>query len=374
MTAFENLAALKEIEPEWRALAEGRGNAFLTPEWLISWFDHYGDEATPFVPVLKGGDGKLRGLLALALARSGRPRVCRLGGGSLGDRFHPLCEPMEEHEVAAAAGEALAAAGRPWSILALDHVEAQQPWISGLAEGTGVRLRRRERSAAELPLIDLSRHTGWEDYLATRSKNLRQQIRRFAKRAGQRHSMELRRTRSCETLRHDLSVLWDLHDRRWGERSSLRSNRARAFLADFSAAALKRGWLRLWFLEMDEQPVAAWYGWRVGDRYSYYNGGFDPAWSASSPGLVLMSKVIESAFEEGAAQFEFLLGDERYKLRFAERSRSVSDVMLSRALPHPAAAVASAEDAARRLGRLIPVAVRHRLRLTRRSMLWGRER
>ena len=374
MTAVEDMTALQKLEPEWRALAESRGNAFLTPDWYLHWFEHYGEEASPFVPVLKGGDGRLRGLLPLALARSGRPRVCRMAGASLGDSFHPLCEPAEEREVAAAAGEALAGTAGPWSILALDHVETQRPWISELAEGTGVRLRRRERPAAELPLIELSRYESWEDYLATRSTNFRQQIRRFARRAAEKHAMKVRGTRSRETLRDDLRVFWDLHDRRWREQSSLRSDRARAFLADFSASALERGWLRLWFLELDEQPVAAWYGWRVGDRYAYYNGGFDPAWSALSPGLVLMSNVIESAFDEGAAQFDFLLGDERYKLRFAERSRSVADVMLARALPHPAALVASAEAGARRLGRLIPASVRHRLRLTRRSMLWGRER
>ena len=72
--------------------------------------------------------------------------------------------------------------------------------------------------------------------------------------------------------------------------------------------------------------------------------------------------------------FDFVPGDERYKLRFAERSHSVSDGMLARALPHPAALVALAEDGARRLGRLIPSSVRHRLRPTHRSMLWGRER
>jgi CelD/BcsL family acetyltransferase involved in cellulose biosynthesis len=89
---------------------------------------------------------------------------------------------------------------------------------------------------------------------------------------------------------------------------------------------------------------------------------------------LLLAGVIESALEEGAAEFDFLLGDERYKLRFAEGSAIVRDVLLARALPHPAAMVASAEHGLRRAGRLIPAGARQRLGRGRRSLLWGRGR
>jgi CelD/BcsL family acetyltransferase involved in cellulose biosynthesis len=369
---------LRRLEPEWRRLAERRGNAFLTPEWFRCWFEHYGDGATPFVPVLRGADGALRGLLPLALPRSGHPRVCRIAGANLGDRFHPVCEPDDEAEVAAAAGEALADAPEPWSVVALDHVQLESPWSEALAEATRARLWTLQRIAAPLPLIDLSAHESWDDYLGSRSSNLRQQVRRFARRAAREHSLRLRRTERTDELAGDLATFFDLHDRRFGTQggSSLVSERARAFHAAFAAAALERGWLRLWFLELDDRPAAAWYGWHLGGRYAYYNSGFDPGFSALSPGLVLLSAVIESAFEEGAAEFDFLLGEESYKYRFAERDRTVSDVTLARAFPHPASLVASAEYGARRIGRLIPASAR-RLglgRLARRSLMRGRGR
>ncbi|MGH2955380.1 MAG: GNAT family N-acetyltransferase [Solirubrobacterales bacterium] len=372
ISAVTELDGLAEFESDWRRLAERRGNAFLTPEWARCWFEHYGEGASPFVPVLQGGNGTLKGLLPLALPDSGHPRVCRIAGANLGDHFHPLAERGQEAEVAAAVGEALASSPSPWSILALDHVELEEPWLASLSAGTGLRLRLLERTSAPLPFIELSRHASWDDYLASRSSNLRQQVRRFARRAAKRHSMRLRRTDDPGELRADMAVFFGLHDRRFSAESSLRSERARAFHTDFSAAALKRGWLRLWFLELDGAPVAAWYGWRVGARYAFFNSGFDPDWSETRPGLVLQSAVIESALEEGAEEFDFLLGDERYKFRFAEESRTVSDVILARALPHPAALVASAEHFARRLGRLMPESARRRL--ARRSLLRGRRR
>jgi CelD/BcsL family acetyltransferase involved in cellulose biosynthesis len=375
MAGVTDLDLIRGLEPEWRRLAVRRGNAFLTPEWFRCWFEHYGDEATPFVPVLRDVNGALRGLLPLALLRSGHPRVCRIAGANLGDRFHPVCDPDDEAEVAAAAGQALADAPEPWSIVALDHVQLDPAWVEALAESTGARLRTLQRTAAPLPLIELSAHASWDDYLASRSSKLRHQVRHHARRAAREHSLRLRRTERPDELASDFATFLDLHYRRLGTHggSSLVSERARAFHVAFAAAALERGWLRLWFLELDDHPAAAWYGWRLGDRYAFYNTGFDPVFSALSPGFVLLSAVIESAFEEGATEFDFLLGAESYKYRFAERDRTVSDVTLARAFPHPASLLASAEYGARRMGRLIPASARRRLgRLARRSSMRGR--
>ena len=366
MAEVADFDRLESLEPEWRHLAVERGNGFLTPEWFRAWLAHYGGEHEPYVPILRDPGGSLRGLLPLALSRSGHPRVCRIAGANLGDRFHPVCEPGHEPEVAGAAGEALAEAPVPWSVISLDHIQVDEPWIAALGEATGRRLSTRSRIAAPMPLIEISRHEGWEDYLATRSSNFRQQVRRFGRRAARETELRIRRTEAASEVESDMRIFFDLHDRRFGGRggSSLSAERARSFHLDFAKAALEEGWLRLWFLELDGHPAAAWYGWRLGDRYSYYNSGFDPEFASLSPGLVLISAVIESAFEEGAGEFDFLLGQESYKYRFADRERTVSDVSLAPALPHPAGIRVAAEHGARRLVRAVPASLKERVGLT----------
>jgi CelD/BcsL family acetyltransferase involved in cellulose biosynthesis len=378
LTAILDLDQLADIEPEWRRLAEGRGNAFVTPEWVRCWFDHYGAGFQPFICVLERAGGGINGLLPLAIAVSGRPRVVRLAGANLGDRFHPVCEATDEAAVGTAAGEALGDAAVPWSTIVLDHVDQAQPWVSALRGGTGRRLAAFERVAAGLPFIDLSRFADWDAFLADRSSNFRQQIRRFERNAGRDHELRYRCTETASELERDIPLFFELHDRRLQGRggSSLESERARAFHADFASAALKRDWLRLWFLELDDQPIAAWYGWRLGDSYAYYNAGFDPEHTKLRPGLVLMAAVIRSALDEGAREFDFLLGDEAYKHRFADQSRTVSDVTLARS-GHPAAFMAAAEHGARRLARRAPASVREKLsarNVGRRSPFGGRGR
>ena len=109
MVAIRELDRLEEVEMDWRELAESRSNAFLTPEWAGCWFKHYGAGFEPLVVAVRADGGRVRGLLPMALSASGRPRIATLIGANLGDRFHPVCKPGEEPEVAAAAGEALAA-------------------------------------------------------------------------------------------------------------------------------------------------------------------------------------------------------------------------------------------------------------------------
>jgi CelD/BcsL family acetyltransferase involved in cellulose biosynthesis len=312
----------------------------------------------------------------MMLPTAGRPRVCRLAGANLGDHFHPLAREGDEVEVAAVAGEALRDAPAAWSVIALDKAELERPWLEALTAATGARTHSFVRAPAQLPLIDLAQHSDWDAYLGSRSSNLRQQVRRFERRLSKDHEVSLRRTQTPTELKADLETLFDLHDRRWEGQTSLSSGTARSFHSDFAAAALECGWLRLWLLEVDGEAIAAWYGWRLGGRYAYYNGGFDPESSALRPGLILLAGVIRSALEEGADEFDFLLGDESYKFRFAERSRTVHNVTVARSW-HPAIVLSGAEAGARGLGRRLPQRVRQAgavTRLARRASLGGRGR
>jgi CelD/BcsL family acetyltransferase involved in cellulose biosynthesis len=166
-----------------------------------------------------------------------------------------------------------------------------------------------------------------------------------------------------------MSTLFELHRKRWSvERDRVfASEDAQAFHRDFASAALDRGWLRLWFLEVDGTSIAAWYGWRLGRRYLYYQAGLDPAWAKHSPGLVLLAHTIRSALEEGAAEYDMLLGDEAYKARFADAQRSAGTLMIMRS-GHPARVLVEADMKFRELTRKLPPGAHDRLRRATRPL------
>jgi CelD/BcsL family acetyltransferase involved in cellulose biosynthesis len=330
MDIITDRAALRSYESEWRELADRRGNAFITPEWFWAWLDSYGESTELAVLAARRPDGSLLGLMPLVVATTGRPRTLRFAGAAHADHLHPVCLREDEEPVASAAAAAMSEVGSRWTAAVLDNVDAGARWWQALARAPVVVGVVAYRDTV-LPAIDLGAD-GWESYLATRSRNFRDQARRYPRRLERKHHVSYRRTTDESELDRDMATFFRLHHARWHARggSALASQRARSFQLDFARSALRRGWLRLWLLEVDGTAVAAWYGWRLGDRYAYYQAGFDPSWEDLSVGFVLMVHTVRSAIEEGASQYDMLLGDESYKARFANTREPVETVTLNR--------------------------------------------
>jgi len=352
---------LGEIEADWRSLAERRGNAFLTPEWYFAWLRSYGADADPAVIAVRAPAGDLRGIMPLARDRAARPRSLRFGGANLADHLHPVAAGLEEEAVAAAAGAMLGAEIPGWSAIVLDNVDADARWWRAMMSAAPLSLAAVSYRQTTLPCIQLP--TSWEDYLASRSRNFRSQLGRKLRALERNHEIRFRRTQDAPELARDLETFFRLHDARWDTRggSSSASERTRRFHADFTAAALERGWLRLWVMEVDGAPAAAWYGWRLGERYSYYLAGFEPRWSDASVGLLLLARTVREAIEESASEYDLLLGDEAYKERFATATRPVETVVLARSF-HPVRVLAGAEAALWRAHRRLPPRIQERSR------------
>jgi CelD/BcsL family acetyltransferase involved in cellulose biosynthesis len=355
-------AHIRELEDEWRSLAELRGSAFLTPEWLYAWLRHYGDNTEPALLEVRAPDRRLLGWMPMTLQRRGRRRLLRFAGANLSDRLHPIASSGDaEAKVGAAFGARLERDAPRWSALVLDNVEAEAGWLRSLLEATPTGLASVTTRRAELPYAVLS--TSWDDYLRSRSRNFRSEVGRKLRRLEREHEVGFRLTQNPGELRRDVETFFRLHDARWERRggSSSLTPRARAFHRDFSASALERGWLRLWTMEVDGEPVAAWYGWRVGHRYAYYLAGFLPNWADRSVGFLLLAQTVRAAIGEGASEYDLLLGDEPYKRRFATHSRHVETVLLTRA-HNPVRLLFRAEVALRGGYRSLPPQVRERLR------------
>jgi CelD/BcsL family acetyltransferase involved in cellulose biosynthesis len=353
---------LAEIEPDWRSLAERRGNAFLTPEWYFAWLRSYGEQADPAVVTVHGPAGDLQGVMPLVRDRAARPRSLRFGGANLADHLHPAAAVIEEEEsVALAAGARLGGEISGWSTIVLDNVDADAGWWRAMMSAAPVPLAAFSYRETTLPCIQLP--ASWEAYLAGRSRNFRSQLGRKLRALERSHEVRFRRTQMASELTSDLETFFRLHYARWESRggSSSASERVRSFHADFAEAALERGWLRLWLMEVDGDSVAAWYGWRLGERYSYYLAGFEPRWSDASVGLLLLAHTVHEAIDEAASEYDLLLGEEAYKQRFATDARPVETVILARSL-HPMRLVAGAEVSLWRAHRRLPPRLRERSR------------
>jgi CelD/BcsL family acetyltransferase involved in cellulose biosynthesis len=345
------LAEVAAIEDEWRRLAELRGNAFLTPEWYRAWVED-AEEQSPLVVVARRDDGPVAGVMPLVVDRSHRPRALRYGGAGYGDRFGVAARPKDEAEVAAAAMRALEGALPRCPMLVLQRIDLESEWPAAMVAASGRSLATVEESRAELPHTTV-KGLDWEGYLKQRSVKFRQRVGRGLERALKEDGVpfSVRETADPAALPEDLTTLFRLHALRHpGQKSSIAQQRVRDGLSRFAAAALERGWLRMRVLEIEGQPAAATLCWHIGPGYAFYTGGFDPAWSERSPGLLMMNLTVRAAIEEDAEDIDLLLGSEAYKWRFAPDARQVHTVILVGAA-RPTRLLVSGEAAARRYGR-----------------------
>ncbi len=364
---IDNQNALGPVLEAWRRLAAARGNAFVTPEWYLASLNTLHRDAVPVVVVTRGSDGEVNGLLPLVDRSSSRGcRLISFAGTRFGDIFHPVAEEGDDEEVAVAAAPVLARHVDARSQLELGRVEAKAHWWRQLARAWPGRMTAVPQPEEPLPHIALE-GLDWQGYLATRSGQLRNQVKRKMRSLERDHAVRLRRTAAADEVPRDLRILFELHDARFESRdvaSSIAGSEARELHSHFAAAAHERGWLRLYVLEVDGAAVAAWYGWRVGDRFSYYQAGFDPAWSRYSVGFLLLAETVREAIEEGATDYDLLLGDEAFKARFATGTRLGRRVLLAPPISRTRFA-ATAKGVARSGARAMPEPARERIRALR---------
>lgn len=319
------LCLLEGANTDWSELAEQVGNIFGTPEWATTWWRHFGAGRRLLATECRSREGRLVAVLPLYLWR-GRPlRVVRLVGHHAGDQLGPVCLARDRPAVA----EALAAA----------LVDCDADIFVGeqmaCAEGWGGLLSAKTLVREGSPILQLE-EPDWEGFLASCSRNLRSQIRTRERKLMRTHDVRYRMTASRSELEADLDTLFALHRLRWqGKPTSFMTDES--FHREFAACALERDWLRLWFLEIDSVPRAAWYGFRFGGIESFYQGGRDPSWDPYSTGFLVLIHSIREALADGMSEYRFLRGEEEYKYRFASSDPGLETIGLSRGLTSRAA-------------------------------------
>lgn len=183
----------------------------------------------------------------------------------------------------------------------------------------GCRTARSTQSFS--PYVDMSADS-WESYMAAGESRFNKKFRRMQR----DHHVRFEQTVAEDSRSADLSILIDLHLKRWSGRggsNAFDTAELRLFHERFSKQALENNWLRLFILWLDDKPAAAVYGFFYKNTCYYYQAGFDPAFGQYSVGYLAIGLIIKQAFDEGAKEFDMLHGEEEYKYAWANNEREI---------------------------------------------------
>ncbi len=367
---------LAELRAEWSALFDAAADPspFLSWEWLEAWWRAFGGRREPWILEARDGAGDLAGLLVLVGGEGplGLRRWRLLGNGVTGaDHLDVLSRAADAPAVRDAIARAIASAPDAWDLLDLEDLPCGSPTVQALLRATAAR---GARAAVERGFVcpGFALRGTFEEHLARvrRRETYGRRVRWLARQPGFRIEVATSPADAPAALEQFLR----LHQLRWaaeGGSAGIPPGPVEDFHRAVAPRLAARGWLRLYTLQVGGAPVAAVYGIEMGRRFSYYQSGYDPAWSARSPGLVLVGRTIEDAYAHGLSDYDFLRGTEPYKLDWAwDRRETCTLRVLAPSLRAGAAALArEAWREARGLARAVaPVRAWEALRRVRRGL------
>lgn len=313
------------LEAVWNELLErSEATVFQSFEWLRAWWKYFGGSRRLRILVF-GAEGSTEGIVPMFLSRErllGIPVARRLQfiGVGLSDYLQPIASRGSERRVAEALASWLSAHQRDWDVLDLEDVPEAAASFAHLQAGiTARKLPLVRYQGTVCPRIHLPEtEAGLMRQLGPSSGyNLRRKVKRLQ--TVYRHRVRLIREPDAPLDRamHDFSII---HGGRWksqGHPSAFDDPHHVAFHVEVCRNLARRGWLRLYFLDVEDEPVAVCFGFNFRSTIYMYqsNAHADDEIMRCSPGLVIRSIAMTDGIAEGMKVFDFMRGDEPYKYR-----------------------------------------------------------
>jgi CelD/BcsL family acetyltransferase involved in cellulose biosynthesis len=302
--------SIAPLAVEWEALAERlHAGPFVSPDWVAAHWSCFGSGRLAIVAVRRGQ----RLGAVLPVARRGKTARSVTNGQT--PQFGVLAE---DDELTAHALDALAAHGV--SRLELSYVDREDPLARAVRRHAAAHGQLIvERVILRSPYIELDGTLA--DYRARRKSSLKADLRRRNRRLGEEGEVRLDVRDGSRDLARLLAEGWELEGSGWKDRlgtAVVARTETRRFYAEVARRAAARDRLRLFYLRLDEAPIAFIFALQQGGVLYLVKGGFDPARARMSPGQLLLERVIEQAFTTGLDRIELLGGDEGYKLAWTD--------------------------------------------------------
>jgi CelD/BcsL family acetyltransferase involved in cellulose biosynthesis len=304
LETFESLSTCRPdplLPLDWTCL-------FVLPPWLRVWWDHFGHGFSPLLLSVKR-EGRCLGLAPL-MVRAGKARF--IGSPDVCD-FQEFVFPEGQEE--------------PFLKLILNHLQSigistleLEPLrgdsaffrvLSRLSETEGQNLTIRPLDV----LLEMDLPASWEDFLQGIPGKERHEIRRKLRRLEESGAVRCRVVETADSLEEAMTTFLDLFRSSRPDKKEFMTERMASFFRSLAGEMAGAGLLRLYFLDLQGQPVASVLCFDYRSTLYLYNNGYDESCRALSLGLLSKIFTIQDGIRKGRRLYNFLRGAEAYKYR-----------------------------------------------------------
>lgn len=318
--------ALRALSSEWNELFAQclSATVFQNPAWLLAWIESFLPSHLAVVELRSSG--KLAALAPLLIYPRGEERVLAFAGGGVSDYLGWLLREqpgVNESELADALLRALLEIPN-WTVLDLTDLRGGSAVLNS-------RIGEFARPHDTCFVLDLPRSR--DELLHAFSKRQRANLRNAESRLRRIGDGRVELA-TGETLSEALDDLFQLHTSRWeraGQSGVLHQPDVQQFHRRAAPELVQEGILRLYRLRLGQRTIAVVHSMFLRETVYCYMQGYDPEFASVSPGTLLMFHVLVDAVSCGMRRFDFLRGEEPYKLHWRPHGENTYRIQLGRA-------------------------------------------
>lgn len=327
--------AFYELKEKWNCLLKhsGRGNPFLTWEWMYYWWESYKTERAPkeLCIIVAEIESEIHALLP------GFIKTERLGAFQLrvfhfmGTEFETtnyleiICRRSADTEIIFRLIDFLILQKPDLDVLSISHILGKHPQLEAV-KGIADRLRLEICLDHYHPCLHIPINGTWDNYLQTLSKNTRYNWRRYLRGLQNQFKAEFEMVNEPMEIDHAIDDLFNLHLRRFQTKKSdtfFKTDVQKDFHKKIAHGFFEQGILHIFQLKVEQKTIAIYYCFQYSDQMHFFQSGMDPCWDKYSPGFVLLGMIIQHTFEKGLKEFDFGRGTDSYKLKWNPVSKEM---------------------------------------------------
>jgi len=336
----------QSLESEWNTLLKKNtvdNNIFLTWEWQSIWWSHFGEKRKLLLLLIEDRN-KILAIAPLMLSEyrlRGPLHIKKIEFiGAHHSDYHNFILSKKKTECLKLFVNYLNEEIADWDWIELTEIcdnTVTVDLLETLFPQVQSKLKMKKSFCNVCPYISLPDSV--DLLIAGFRRNLRRNLKKSLKRIKKDHKVDfMSYDEAGFSVEEAMKLFINLHKKRWGETSLLGSlesegEKFRDFHIDVAKRFSENGWLGLYFLLVDNEPVCAIYGFEYGQKMYDYLKGFDPDYYNYSVGNLTLNFLLEELINKGFRELDLMRGSEEYKTRWTDDYRQNFELRLIRTAP-----------------------------------------
>ena len=328
----------QDLSSEWNKTLQSNlfgNNVFLTWEWLSTWWKHFGDGRKPLILIVED-QNKILAIAPLMLSSYklplfGNVKKIEFIGVKHSDYSNFIIIDNEK-ECLKLIINYLKDTILNWNWIELKQIPepTENSNFLPILFSDISSLTLKTRVCTKCPYIPLP--NSFNLLMTGLNKKLRKTLKYNNRNIKEKYSVELKRyDEAGYSVKEAMKVFLNLHEARWAQEGQPGLFKDTSFLNFHMETAnifAEKNWLGLYFLTANDEPVAVQYSFEYFKKMYSYLSGFNPKYAGFSVGNLLNIYLLERCIKNGFVEFDWLRGEEPYKLKWTNISRRNFEIRL----------------------------------------------